>query len=116
MNTDEIFQLTFDNFPRIVEWDSKTYYVTEKEVHSFMREIGRFRKTPISSSKKTVYKGLVEFLKKQAAELNQKNNVVPYIDKNYSCDTCGSKDGKCMPNSGLCYHCHTDNWKREHEI
>lgn len=35
----------------------------------------------------------------------------PYYDKQYWCETCGSTDGACDPQTGLCYHCGADDWE-----
>lgn len=59
-------------------------------------------------------KGLKQFISLRLEEikiLNEKDNIIPEIDKRYFCESCGKKDGKCHPESGYCYHCRTDNWK-----
>ncbi|GAB6119608.1 hypothetical protein [Dysgonomonas termitidis] len=55
--------------------------------------------------------------------LQQRINIVKernkgltaFIDKDYSCKTCGSKDGRSHPDTSYCFCCDTDNWNPVHE-
>lgn len=50
-------------------------------------------------------------IKKNKKQLKKEGIKKPTIDKNYWCETCGSKSGKCNPENGMCYICGDDNWK-----
>lgn len=53
---------------------------------------------------------LLESRKKEVAIVTA--GIKPYVDKDYWCGTCGSRSGKCHPDTGYCYICDTDNWVR----
>lgn len=35
----------------------------------------------------------------------------PYIDMNYWCESCGSKSGESHPVTGMCWLCGADDWE-----
>lgn len=53
-----------------------------------------------------------EQLQKQI-EITGKDNkeLTPYVDSNYWCETCGSRDGKSHPITAMCFHCDADDWQ-----
>ena len=54
-------------------------------------------------------------IKKNEAELKADVIIEPLIDKDYWCETCGSKSGKCHPVTGMCYICGADDWCATHD-
>jgi len=40
------------------------------------------------------------------------SDITPDVDADFICDTCGSRNGECHPDSGFCFLCDTDNWRR----
>lgn len=38
------------------------------------------------------------------------DEVEPYIDERYWCETCKTSPGVCHPDTGMCYICGADDW------
>lgn len=49
-------------------------------------------------------------LQKKSAKLKNKG-LVPYVNLDYWCLTCGNKSGKSHPETSYCFICDTDNWQ-----
>lgn len=109
---DSLYELATTNYPKTIKYQGKDYPIKLADINIFLAKVGIFRTIPLIKSKNPQDRLLVSYICGQAALLNKKNHVIPVYDKTNQCDTCGSKDGKEMPNSGYCYHCHTDNWKK----
>jgi len=67
------------------------------------------RSERIYTNKNPLIKSELKTLKKKVRIVNK--GLVPYIDKEHTCKTCGSKDGKSHPETSFCFHCDTDNWE-----
>ena len=104
---DELFEFDEDNPPKTIVYHGANYHPTSENIKRFMVESSY---NYVYKSKDKMIKALLHFTKMRVKVLNKKNNVEPVKNDEYVCCTCGSKDGLEMPNSGYCYHCHTDNW------
>jgi hypothetical protein len=58
----------------------------------------------------------MNILQERISLVRERNNgLIPCIDKEYFCETCGSKDGREHPDTAYCFYCDTDNWYPVHE-
>lgn len=100
--------LQIANLPYHVQAGGTQLTITPQDIEQFNALIGRRGKAPFRSRDPKI-RHLVSVLKEQAARQNK--DLTPSIDKNYYCETCGSRSGKCHPTTGYCFICDTDNWK-----
>ena len=89
-------------------WRETGMTITAKDLRAFNAMIGKAGKALYCSHDPKVRR-LVELLKEHTARQNK--GLKPTIDKEYTCETCGSRSGKCHPTTGYCFVCGTDNWK-----
>lgn len=89
-------------------WQTQRLTITVKDLKAFNAMIGIEGKAPYRSCNQKIL-CLVELLKEHTARHNK--GLTPTIDKNYTCETCGSRSGKSHPTTGYCFVCGTDNWK-----
>ena len=89
-------------------WQTQGLTITAKDLRAFNAMIGKASKAPYCSHDPKMRR-LVELLKEHTAHRNK--GLTPTIDKEYTCETCGSRSGKCHPRTGYCFICGTDNWK-----
>ncbi len=82
--------------------------ITVKDLRMFNAMIGKAGKAPYCSRDPKIQR-LVELLKEHTARQNKA--LAPVINKEYTCETCGARSGKCHPQTGYCFICGTDNWK-----
>lgn len=91
-------------------WSEMGLNITAKDLKAFNAMIGKAGKAPYCSHDPKVRR-LVELLKEYTARHNK--GLKPTIDKHHTCETCGSRSGKCHPTTGYCFICGTDNWEEK---
>lgn len=89
-------------------WCELGLTITAEDLDAFNAMIGVAGKAPYFSHDPKKRR-LVELLKEHTARHNR--GLTPTINKEYTCETCGSRSGKCHPQTGYCFICGTDNWK-----
>ena len=99
--------LQIANLPYRVQRGETELSITAKDLKAFNALIGHVGKSAYRSRDPKM-KHLICVLKEQAAIRNA--GLTPHIDKTYYCATCGSRSGKCHPDTGYCFLCDTDNW------
>ena len=99
--------LKIANLPYRVEYEGAELSIVGRDIRKFNSLVGSFSPS-LHRSRDPKMKFLVSVLKERATRLNA--GLEPSVDKRYYCATCGSRSGKCHPDTGYCFLCDTDNW------
>ncbi|MDR2935926.1 MAG: hypothetical protein LBU80_01085 [Rikenellaceae bacterium] len=73
-------------------------------------KVGKGVSTVISSRQ-----AQIDFERQITSTKAKNSGLTPYINKEYYCETCGSRSGECHPDTGMCFICDADDWRPVNE-